>query len=145
MTASFFSLRLPFHPNSGDIPCSKEKSLNEQLAKTIFIFKSAETTTGMLCVSFPELGPIIRKRKRHLPSESIVNGQYHSTNRPYPRQVSNRFSTVISQGRIKLDAEPYIELNEGHTYQADHDIHSRQQRRGEIMVTQEITVDYERH
>ncbi|KAI1213911.1 uncharacterized protein F4807DRAFT_469664 [Annulohypoxylon truncatum] len=111
----------------------------------IIMWGLAETTTGMLCVSFPELGPIIRRTKRATPSESILNGQYLSDDRSHPRQGSHGFSTVISQGMMKLESDPYIELDERDIYLAQHAAktdHIRAwQQPGEITVTQEVTVD----
>ncbi|KAI0890591.1 uncharacterized protein GGS22DRAFT_194561 [Annulohypoxylon maeteangense] len=115
----------------------------------IIMWGLAETTTGMLCVSFPELGPLIRRRQSPTHTESIVNSNYRSGDKPYPRQGS-RFSTAISQGVMKLESDPYIELDERDVYptqyaaQADRNIHDREPRPGEITVTQEVTVDSHR-
>ncbi|KAI2462845.1 hypothetical protein F4781DRAFT_438050 [Annulohypoxylon bovei var. microspora] len=113
----------------------------------IIMWALAETTTGVLCVSLPELGPIIRKGKRPMPSESVLNGQYRHDNRECPRQDRHGFYTVISHGIMKLEDGPYIELDERDLYeiqgatQASHNIHGQQQPPREITVTQEFTVD----
>ncbi|KAI1461618.1 hypothetical protein F4805DRAFT_453501 [Annulohypoxylon moriforme] len=105
--------------------------ISEYIVEVMLTFfdRRAETTTGMLCVSFPELGPLIRRRQRPTPNEGMGSSQYCSGGTPHG---------------MKLDRDPYIELDERDAYQvryaaqAGHKIHARGQRPGEITVTQEV-------
>ena len=121
----------------------------------------AELTTGILCVSFPELGPLVKKKKRRKPGEpssSIVKGKHKHEDAVFrgkrPTQGFD-FSTIMSNSTRKLDSEPYIELEEGDTFavqctaqggsgSSDHKQspdHHHQQGQGDIAVTQEVKVD----
>ncbi|KAI1371992.1 hypothetical protein F4677DRAFT_433680 [Hypoxylon crocopeplum] len=112
----------------------------------IIMWGLAECTTGVLCVSFPELGPLLR-RKRPGPSASIVNGRYLHDDKSFRRQHGHGFSAVITHSMRKLESDPYIELDERDLYdvrgaaQSGHNAHDQQQRPGGIAVTQEVRVD----
>ncbi|KAI1073421.1 hypothetical protein F5B20DRAFT_587269 [Whalleya microplaca] len=115
----------------------------------IIIWALAELATGVLCVSLPELGPLMKRRKRRGPSDSIVNGQYLHDSSGNQRQNSHGFSTVISHSIRKLESDPYIELDERDSRhvrgaaQSSRSIRDQQQeqRRGEIIITHEFRVD----
>ncbi|KAH9998195.1 hypothetical protein F4779DRAFT_622829 [Xylariaceae sp. FL0662B] len=113
----------------------------------IIMWGLAELTTGVLCVSLPELGPLWKKKERTGPSASIVDGKYRQEDTVYRGQGSHGFSTVISHRMRKLESDPYIELDETDLYdpqastQGAHDTNNHHERPGEVAVTREFRVE----
>ena len=104
--------------------------------------RTAELTTGVLCVSCPEIGTLFRKRERGLPTPSIVNGDYRRD--PTNRKWTSRGTSKLNHENRKMDRESYLELNEGRMYdvQATRDSsHAEQHVPGEVFVTQEYRID----
>ncbi|KAI1409794.1 hypothetical protein F5Y13DRAFT_203186 [Hypoxylon sp. FL1857] len=112
----------------------------------IIMWGLAEVTTGVLCVSFPELAPLL-KRKRHGPSNSIVNGQYLHGGRMPQKQTGHSLSTVVSHGIGQLESGAYIELADrslhdiGSTARNGDSATNQQQRLGGILITQEVRIE----
>lgn len=105
-------------------------------------FRTAELTTGVLCVSCPEIGPLFRKRERGAPTASVLNGNYsrETTN----RRRTGRGLSKPHQDYANMDSETYLELQEGRTYdvQVTRDSLREETRApGEVYVTHEYRVD----
>jgi hypothetical protein len=109
----------------------------------------AEVTTGVLCVSLPELGLFCQKKEKSLPSDSIMRGKYRRDDTVYQGHGSSGrgYSAVASHNMRKLEANPYVELDELEDLQMlgqqSHCSDSRPERRGEVAVTKEVRVDSE--
>ena len=107
----------------------------------------AELTTGILCVSLPELGPLLRKKRLHGPTDSIAQGKYRSENTVYRGPGSGGFSATVSHRMRKLDSlEPYVELDESdllgsHALPELSHTRDKDQVRREVAVTREFRVD----
>lgn len=105
-------------------------------------FRTAELTTGVLCVSAPEIGPLFKNRKRGQPSASVLNGDYrrNNTQRKWPGQGAS----LQTQSDKVLSSGSYLELHEGYNYDVDA---SREVSRGgqgvpgAVNVSKEIRVD----
>ncbi|KAI0973737.1 hypothetical protein F4678DRAFT_459226 [Xylaria arbuscula] len=106
----------------------------------------AELTTGVLCVSFPELGPLWMKRTRRGPTTSIINGKYlrDSSSRRKTRD-GLPMATSIKLGTFR--AESYIALEEGSSYtiegapQNSGNGHWREQAGQGVVVTKDIVIE----
>ena len=103
---------------------------------------TAELSTGVLCVSCPEITPLFHRKQRSRPSASIVDGS-HRKDSMYRGRVGHGIS-VPSNTHRKNGSEAYIELNEAHMYDfqilraADHE---QRHSPGEVQVTHEFSVD----
>ncbi|KAI0907637.1 hypothetical protein F4823DRAFT_641220 [Ustulina deusta] len=116
----------------------------------------AELTAALLCVCFPELGPLWKKRPRAGPTTSIKNGRYRLRDFTYRKRLKNDLSTGTSLSTTlnasELSRSAYVELEQGFSYkiqgagesnETTHPTQAAQQveRQGEITVTQEFNVD----
>ncbi|KAI3328575.1 hypothetical protein F4824DRAFT_408304 [Ustulina deusta] len=103
-----------------------------------------EIATAVLCASFPELGPIFLRRKKHIkPSTSIVNGRYRYDDGGSGQKGKKLFSTITDSLRGHETNSAYYDLE---TYgvqavaQNHGDMSDNTQQPGEITVTKEIRV-----
>lgn len=98
------------------------------------MYRVAELTAGNLCVCFPEMAGLLRKREKA--SSSTSNKQYSSAqSRKYP---THRGRANITGG------DSYLELKEHDTYGVrivPIQNHSREQDPGSVQVTDEIIVE----
>ncbi|KAI1313524.1 hypothetical protein F5Y03DRAFT_336899 [Xylaria venustula] len=125
---------------------SSDKNWNQP---AIILWGLLEIAAGVLCTSFPELGPIFMRRKnRTTPSTSIVNGKYRYRDGDHGRLRAKRFSSRISQSMRGTETEAYFELEEGDSYgvqataqnqkfPSNMDNHGKP---GEITITREVRV-----
>ncbi|KAI1827483.1 hypothetical protein F4861DRAFT_529272 [Xylaria intraflava] len=73
----------------------------------------AELTAAMLCVCFPELGPLWKRRPRSGPTPSILNGKHWPGIISSRRKTKQGLSTTAAYNMDTFKAEPYIVLEEG--------------------------------
>jgi hypothetical protein len=84
--------------------------------------RAAELTTGILCVSFPEMGVLFSKKSRrryrnHEPTASILQGSANSRSRKQRTQRETYISSTRAEAfAAKRDQNPYIELEEDTSY-----------------------------
>ncbi|KAI2624938.1 hypothetical protein GGR54DRAFT_637836 [Hypoxylon sp. NC1633] len=115
----------------------------------IMIWGLAELTTGVLCVSFPELGALFMS-KRSVPSPTIANGEHRHSDASHAKQPSHGFSALVSHSNGKSGRYPYMELEKRYLHdvrgvaQRGRSIYDQQPRREDIIVTREVRVDSER-
>ncbi len=107
-------------------------------------YRLLEIATAVLCASFPELGPIFLRRKKHIkPSTSIVNGRYRYDDGGSGQKGKKLFSTITDSLRGHETNSAYYDLE---TYgvqavaQNHGDMSDNTQQPGEITVTKEIRV-----
>ncbi|KAI0482107.1 hypothetical protein GGR56DRAFT_170518 [Xylariaceae sp. FL0804] len=119
---------------------SPDKSWTEP---KILLWTVAELTTGVLCVSFPEMGPLLKLRRLGRgpkgPSASIVNGEYRNDDSLYRatggssslHHHRNPFPTSVSHKISRKGGDPYIELDEVDSSQGgSQELHRQTQRGG---------------
>jgi hypothetical protein len=120
----------------------------------IIMWGMLEIATAVLCASFPEIGPVfIKSKKRTGPTTSIVKGRYRyddSGGRRKHGAGAQQFSSRISKGMRNLESDPYIELEEGQSYdvrttaQSQHgastDTDAQGERPRDITITKEVRV-----
>ena len=107
----------------GKSVCVVQIRLEEHCWNNIYP-RTAELTAGNLCVSFPELGALLRIRQRKSgPSTSILNGDYK---RSHTRKQMNR---EIAKGSLpSADNGSYLKLDD-------------QPELGTVRVTREVKID----
>ncbi|KAI0535553.1 hypothetical protein GGR58DRAFT_478615 [Xylaria digitata] len=108
----------------------------------------AELTAAVLCVCFPELGPLWKKRPRRGPTTSILNGRRRLRDISLRRKAKRGLSTTTSYNLSTFKAEPYVVLEEGSSQcniegapQKSENDQSHEQSAQEVTVTQGITIN----
>ncbi|KAI1814029.1 hypothetical protein GGS20DRAFT_550281 [Poronia punctata] len=105
----------------------------------------AELTAAVLCVCFPELGPLWGRRRRRGPTTSILHGRPRFVDLAFRKKQGDGLTTTGTYNLSTFHSERYAELPEGSTWNvegAPPTYHPVGQKNAQgVTVTQEFRMD----